>query len=727
MSNNMFYYPYHERAHGAVATPAGQKRHRKKTGIPTGLCLAIFPALAFALDPYVDTGLNHGAQGNVPNVGDYGNVAVPSGNNVYVASRVPQSVFGGYTRNGTAENNHVTIVGTQVGSTYGSHVAIDGDASHNHVSISAGSYVEGWVQGGYTAKGQASDNHILVTDSRIWSALFGGQSENGQVQGNSVTMENGIVEREVMGGYAYQGDAIGNRVEIRGGQVAMEVIGGASGRGSAMDNHVKIAGAPVLGGDIYGGMAGNASASATNNTVTLATDPNARLENSTIYGGFTYLPGTGDIVSGNTLHVESGQASVKNIAYFERIHLHLTHLPPAGQPILEMLDTGGTHLQGVRIEGDGTIDAAQPLASGTTITLLRNSNGIETDTEIDGNVQLRQGISLNHTFRLTSDGQNIDAVWRDTQVDPATGIFQNSRLASVDFLNAGSDFVLDTGMHNALHASESGKLGLYGAVNASTLRQNPDKGAQIHTVGTHWLLGLASRFSPDQAHDLIGSVYAEAGWGNIDSRNDFARGHGDTRYYGLGLIGRYQQNTGAIPGVYGEIHARIGRVRTDFRSPLSDSAERPARYDTESTYYGAGLQTGYIWAIGDTGRLDLSARYQWLHIHGNDTHIAGDPYRFDAIDSHRTRIGARLSATDNKTFTPYVGLAWEHEFSATARGSVYGYALEDNRLKGDTGIGEMGITFSPSAQSPWHVDAHISGYTGQRNGVAGRLVAHYRF
>ncbi|MBS7405259.1 MAG: autotransporter domain-containing protein [Oxalobacter sp.] len=97
------------------------------------------------------------------------------------------------------------------------------------------------------------------------------------------------------------------------------------------------------------------------------------------------------------------------------------------------------------------------------------------------------------------------------------------------------------------------------------------------------------------------------------------------------------------------------------------------------------------------------------------------------MDSHRTRLGARLTYTGDKQFTPYAGLAWEHEFSGTSSGCVYGYSLEENSLKGDTGIGEIGVRFQPKANGPLMVDARVQGYVGQREGVAGRLVLNYLF
>lgn len=182
-----------------------------------------------------------------------------------------------------------------------------------------------------------------------------------------------------------------------------------------------------------------------------------------------------------------------------------------------------------------------------------------------------------------------------------------------------------------------------------------------------------------------------------------------------------------MKGTYAQINAKIGRASTDFDSNLYDLNGNRGEYNKDSTYYGADIGIGYLWDLSSAYQLDLSARYQWLHLEGYRATIADDPYHFDDIDSHRTRVGARLNFTENSQYTPYAGIAWEHEFSGRVDCSVYGHSLEDNSLKGDTGIGEIGITFSPSEGSAWKIDAKLSGYIGQREGVTGNLAVNYLF
>ncbi len=97
----MFDKGFHERACGGSLVGIRVGKCMKRFFVPTLLCMAMFPKLACAYGEYVDTGVNYGGHGNVPATGDYGNVDVPSGNDVYVGSEVPQNAYGGYAQNGT--------------------------------------------------------------------------------------------------------------------------------------------------------------------------------------------------------------------------------------------------------------------------------------------------------------------------------------------------------------------------------------------------------------------------------------------------------------------------------------------------------------------------------------------------------------------------------------------------------------------------------------------------
>ncbi len=557
---------------------------------------------------------------------------------------------------------------------------------------------------------------------------MGGFTTKDDALNNRVTVQGGQIDMYVSGGHSLSGNALGNSVVISSGQVTEYVAGGYTERaGDANDNRVTIAGDALVAGNIYGGYSGD-TGSAVRNMVTLTPDAGINYVDSTVYGGQSM--GGGEARVGNTLNVNSSALEVKDIVNFETVNLNFSRgtIPLPGDAVLTLNSQTGSDLRDTVVNAFGEIAGGQTTHLAERITLIENAQGVTSnDKTISGTALIRQGVSLDHNYVLSATGTTIDAVLRSTTLDPATEIFTNGRLATVGFLNEGTDFALDVGIMNMLETVRVKGIGVFGAVRGSDVRHDLDKGGDASVSGTHWLLGVTGKLNPAKDYDLIGSLYAEAGWGNIDSDNSLASGHGDTHYYGIGLIGRYQQNEGAMKGAYAQINAKAGRASTDLKSSLYDANGNRGEYDEDATYYGAGVGVGYLWEIAQAYTLDLSARYQWLHLDGYDTDIVNDPYKFDDIDSHRTKVGARLNFTENKQYTPYIGVAWEHEFSGSARGSVYGYSLKDNSLKGDTGVAEIGVSFSPEAESAWRIDANVQGYAGQREGVAGNLVVNYMF
>ena len=95
--------------------------------------------------------------------------------------------------------------------------------------------------------------------------------------------------------------------------------------------------------------------------------------------------------------------------------------------------------------------------------------------------------------------------------------------------------------------------------------------------------------------------------------------------------------------------------------------------------------------------------------------------------SSRLRFGSRFAYAVNEYVSPYVGAAWEHEFDGKARASTKGYDMKAPSLRGDTGIGELGLTFTPSQTLPLSFDLGVQGYVGKREGVTGSLQAKYEF
>jgi outer membrane autotransporter protein len=97
------------------------------------------------------------------------------------------------------------------------------------------------------------------------------------------------------------------------------------------------------------------------------------------------------------------------------------------------------------------------------------------------------------------------------------------------------------------------------------------------------------------------------------------------------------------------------------------------------------------------------------------------------VDSYRLRLGGRFAYAVNEHISPYVGVAYEHEFDGKAKASTYGYSIDAPSMKGGTGIGELGLTIKPSPTLPLSFDLGVQGYTGKREGVTGSLQLKFEF
>jgi len=180
---------------------------------------------------------------------------------------------------------------------------------------------------------------------------------------------------------------------------------------------------------------------------------------------------------------------------------------------------------------------------------------------------------------------------------------------------------------------------------------------------------------------------------------------------------------------YTEASARAGSAHTEFKSSdLRDDQNRMASYDASSPYYGIHAGMGYVWNVTDKTLLDLHAKYFWTRQQGTSAHLStGDPVKFKAADSQRLRLGGQMSFVVNDYVKSYGGLYWEHEFDGRARATTYGYPIATPKLRGDTGVGELGLSIAPAKIIPLTIDIAIQGYTGKREGVTGSLQVKYEF
>jgi hypothetical protein len=376
------------------------------------------------------------------------------------------------------------------------------------------------------------------------------------------------------------------------------------------------------------------------------------------------------------------------------------------------------------------------LQPGDSIALFRYLNGNEysiTDAELTGlagrTISGRKGISLLYEYELDNTGT---ARVNRVLVNPQTKALSEGRVAGAAFLNQGGDLLAYQGI-SAARAAANAKIGLSAFALTSGGWSRYNTGSHVDVSGVSLLAGLAI------GGDLpIGRITAggflEGGWGNYDSYNSFGgygsvKGSGDTSYVGGGVFGRLDLNNTGPGHFYGELSGRMGAQYTDFSSgSLRDPVDsRKANYNLEGAYYGLHTGLGYVWNINESASLDVSGKYFWTHQEGGSVRILDDPFKFDDVDSHRVRTGGRFAYAVNEHFSPYIGAAYEYEFSGEAKATTYGRSIDAPDLTGSTGIGEIGVTLLGGDKAPLSLDLGVQGYTGMRQGVTGSLQLKIEF
>ena len=409
----------------------------------------------------------------------------------------------------------------------------------------------------------------------------------------------------------------------------------------------------------------------------------------------------------------------------------------------------------LRVTGDADVSGSAcnvglaggtSLASGSTLTLLE----VDPDKTLTanylqrGNGIVQIGSTVAHD--ITAD-VNLDPTTRrlnavTAQVSPGRATDQSKAL-SEGFLGGlalnlqGADLVAGRGMDSAVRASsgtddaERHGFAGFGALSGGSLRYNT--GSHLDMNSLSLLTGLSWGIDLAPGRLTLGAFF-EYGNGSYDTHNSFTNaasvdGDGNAYYLGGGILARMDfVNIG--PGrFYAEASGRAGKTHNEYdSSDLRDAAGRKADYDSSSPYYGLHFGTGYVWNINDAATLDLYGKYFWTRQQGDSVGLStGEHLSFDDINSSRLRFGGRFAYILNEHVAPYIGAAWEHEFDGKARATTNGFDIDAPNLHGNTGIGELGISLTPSADLPLTVDLGVQGYTGKREGVTGSLMVKWEF
>ena len=339
------------------------------------------------------------------------------------------------------------------------------------------------------------------------------------------------------------------------------------------------------------------------------------------------------------------------------------------------------------------------------------------------------------TYTIEVDGDQLEAILQSlSSTTPSyerLKAYAEARAANLALVNQGADFLLDKGFGSALAATAGPglKIAPFGGLGGGWSRYDTGSHVDVSSLSLLSGLGLGNDTGPGRM--TLGAFF-EAGWGGYNSYNSFSNsasvgGKGDMDYYGGGVLGRYGLTQGFLSGLYVDASARMGGTRTDFRSDDIQYNGWRSNFESSAMYYGLHGGLGYIWQFTDKASLDMSAKVLWTRQQGDNLTVYQDHLRFADADSLRTRLGGRFVHAVNEYVIPYIGAYWEHEFDGETRPEVNGQSLSSPSLKGDTGMGELGLTLKPSKDLPLSFDLAAQGYVGEREGVTGSLQIRYEF
>lgn len=595
---------------------------------------------------------------------------------------VKGEVYGGYTADGTASKNTVTINGGTVGvadstessdTVFGGYSA-SGEAVSNILTVSGGDLI-GHVTSGYGKTG-ASDNTLTMTGGSSTKTVAG-YAETGDAVNNTLVFSGGTsaITMAAQSG----GSATGNTITITGGNPGT-VTGGAGVTG-ASENTVIISGG-TLDTDIYGGQTYDGAAD--NNTINiLAGDLNPEMS---LYGGYRTTES-----KNNTYNMYTKGQTVADFAYFQNLNFYVPEGTTAGETMLTVTGNAAvdadTTLVAVQnsTTTDGTTDVSgatvfggvqrnTKLNPGEYINLLYNANGITTDDTsygtIDGLDTVTSAGFINYQAIVEKKDANtiVITIPKDEKGTPDTDtkILPEDRENAANTIKNAGDIIAGS----ALHAAEGAwienhdieaKFVPYAIVGGYDLHYNT--GSYIDSNGMAANVGFVRRSQHEGHIDTI-MPFFEYGKSHYASYLDTgARGDGRQHYTGGGILLRRDLDS----GLYYEGAVRAGYLKGDFHGMIAKSM---SRYDSGAPYIAAQAGLGKIYTR-NRDSYDIYGKFFYTYL-GSDSAVVhsgyGDSkYDFDSINSYVTRLGMRWTRDFDQIRSLYAGIGWDYEAGSKAR------------------------------------------------------------
>ena len=697
----------------AGRTGVGNKVEQNKLTVTGG-------SLTHAYGGYVENHL-YDAAGNPLTTGDAENNALVIAKDAANPSAPPTitgDVYGAKVtvKDGAAKKNTAAISGgTVTGNVYGAAltaVAATKDAEENGVGISGGT-VTGNIYGSAVldagASGKVTKSSVSITGGAITGDVFGGfTGGTGDAGENTVEITGGTLAGNVTGGRAVSGDADSNTVRVAVN--AVSVTGGSSTGGSASHNKVYITNASITG-DVTGGSG------------TVTTDNVIHLQGAAVTGDVTGgTAGSTDNVL--ALHYSAARPTnrIHDFSNIQKLHFYLDENVDGSMPPMLQLGVAAKNIATLDV-GFGIAGHARRLRDSDTIHLMKLAPG--GTLTIAGATQANivtgmQGVSILYDFELMRQGTDelVARVLRAT-INSGSKSFAEPRCGATDFINRGADLLAASGISSAAKeggaAEDDEKRGyqLWAAMSQGTMRA--ETGSYVTTTGYNLSVGWAKEGKLKAAKTLF-TPFVEYGRGTYHTYlDDGTHGNGKISYFGAGLMGRIERSDGH----WLEAALHGGRVRSDYTGTIA--AGTVSTYDSGNTYYAAHIGIGKTRLLRTGDTLNTYLRYFYSRQYGTSAELnTGETYDFDAVASHRMRVGFTFLHREDTSKEIYAGLAYEYEFDGEGAASVQGLAADSPALRGGSTMVELGYRFiPPDSRLSWHI--HMAGWQGTRRGMTGNI------
>lgn len=551
-----------------------------------------------------------------------------------------------------------------------------------------------WGVGPVGSDNSASLGKVTMNGGTVNDIIGGRAKGNGKAQGNTVTMLGGTAQN-ICGGYAENGNAESNEIFLNGGKVEGTVTGGYSVNGIAKNNIIYLNGADTSNAILQGG--NDASRSV-----------------------------------GNILHVATKGNKAKGINNFNNFNFVINNVN-YDAPLLTVTGMEKVDLAGVA--GKVQIDGA-PASGATPIALLKNTsaNGkienlaadkwtINKGATLTYEVSNSAVVAINDAqdtlelnFKLiTKEEKEKEEERKKSPVNENGKSVVETRAAAAAIVNGAADFMLDAGIGqaraavNEASAEDNNGMVPFVAMGGSNMRY--ETGSHVDMKGWNAAGGFAK-----QAGKFMYGVAFEYGRGGYDSYLDNGvHASGDVSSTGGVLFGNAKQ----ADGVHYDAAFRMGRVKSDYTSDVTS-------YDDGATYIGFSIGGGKEFKVSASDSVDVYGRYYYTRTNGSDVSLAThEQVLFDAVDSHRLRVGARYMHDADEKNQFYAGVAWQYEMGGDAKATINGYGAPVPSLKGHSGMLELG--WKAQAADNVKLDLNLNGWLGKQRGIAGGVGAEFAF